>query len=41
MCKIIKKQAKMERISQNAINKKPVFGTLLDIVNSIIRKVGV
>jgi len=41
MCKIIKKQAKMERISQYAINKKPVFETLLDIVNSIKRKVGV
>lgn len=41
MCKIIQKQAKMERISQYAINEKPVFGMLLDIVNSIKRKVGV
>ena len=40
MGKIIQKQAKMERISQYSINEKPLFWTLLNVVNSIKRRVG-
>ena len=41
MGKIIQKQAKMERISQYSINEKPLFWTLLNVANSIKRRVGV
>ena len=41
MGKIIQKQAKMERISQYAINEKPLFWTLLNVVNSIKRRMGI
>ena len=41
MGKIIQKQAKMERISQYAINEKSLFLTVLDILNGRKRRVGV
>lgn len=41
MGKIIQKQAKMERISQYAINEKSLFLTVLDILNGRKRRVGI